>query len=63
MKYEDILIEDCLRNLKKEMRYIKYKNKNDEYRINRSKIKNFRIPLLKLLHFSFMEGVYVGKGE
>ncbi len=57
--YEDKLIEECLNEIKKEMRSTK--GNQQEFRIAKNKIGSFRIHLYKLLHLAFKEGVYVGK--
>ena len=62
MNYEEKVIEDCLKEIKKEMRNIDF-TKNREFRIAKSKIGCLRIPLFKLFHIAFKEGVYVGKSK
>ena len=59
MTYEDKIVKECLKEIKKEFRATK--GNQSEYRIARNKIGNLRLHLHKLVHLAFREGIYVGK--
>ena len=54
----DKRIEECLENLKKEIRDVNLP-KNKEFRIAKNKDGMFRLHLLKLYHIAFEQGAYI----
>lgn len=58
--FEEKRIEECIQEIKDLMRYIEL-SKNSEFRINRRKINTMKLPLYKLYHDAFKQGVYCRK--
>ena len=58
--YQERRVEDCLNILKRIMRDVSL-SKNNEFRIAKNKIGEFRIPLLTLYQDAFAQGVYTAK--
>jgi len=58
--YEESRVDECIKELIQLMRPMNCKG-NDEFRITKSKIDRFILPLFKLYQDAFKQGVYVGK--
>lgn len=65
MSYQDKAVEEILREIKKILRLQVAKTtlskRYYEYRISKVNIKDLKLPLYKLYHLAFEQGVYVNK--
>ncbi len=60
MTYEEKAVEDCIKELVKEMRIFRDKT-HEELRIAKSKTNNFKFILMKFYQEAFKQGVYTAK--